>query len=172
MSIQLGKDTTYIINKNVKKERISSLRSDLKRNMIFIIMIAPCLLYFFIFNYLPMSGLILAFKKYNHLGGIFKSPWIGLANFKFLFISGAISRVTLNTIFYNLIFLVTCQFIALVVAIFLSEIRSKYFKKVFHSFMFLPYFISFVVVGAIVYNIFNYEFGLLNTILKYFKKEA
>ena len=65
----------------------------IKKNMIFIIMIAPSLLYFFIFNYIPMSGLILAFKKYNHLGGIFKSPWIGLANFKFLFIKIIIFKI-------------------------------------------------------------------------------
>jgi putative aldouronate transport system permease protein len=133
-------------------------------------MLAPVIIYFSIFNYLPMSGLILAFKRYNHVDG-FMSPWIGFDNFRFLFVSGAIARVTFNTIVYNLIFLFTCQFIALAVAIVLSEIRCRGFKKVFHSLMFLPYFISFVVVGAIVYNIFNYEFGLLNTILKSLKQE-
>jgi putative aldouronate transport system permease protein len=147
-----------------------TLRDNLKKNSMFLLMIAPALIYFFIFNYLPMSGLILAFERYNHPDGIL-SPWIGFANFNFLFVSGAIARVTFNTIFYNLIFLFTCQFIALAVAIVLSEIRNKTFKKIFHSLMFLPYFISFVVVGAIVYNIFTYEFGLLNTILKSLHKE-
>jgi len=146
------------------------LSVDLKKNSIFLLMVAPAIIYFLIFHYLPMSGLILAFKRYNHVDG-FLSPWVGFDNFKFLFVSGAIGRVTFNTIFYNVIFMFTCQFITLGVAIVLSEIRCKGFKKIFHSLMFLPYFISFVVVGAIVYNIFNYEFGLLNTILKSLYKE-
>ncbi|MBN2441155.1 MAG: sugar ABC transporter permease [Spirochaetales bacterium] len=141
------------------------------KNFVFILMLSPVLIYFLLFHYLPMSGLVLAFKKYNHTGGIFGSPWVGFDNFRFLFVSGTILRVTFNTVLYNLIFLITCQFLAVVVAIVLNELTSGMFKKIFHSFMFLPYFVSFVVVGAIVYNFFNYEYGMVNTLLKSFGKE-
>ncbi|MBN2531524.1 MAG: sugar ABC transporter permease [Spirochaetales bacterium] len=142
-----------------------------RENFIYLLMLLPVLLYFFIFHYLPMTGLILAFKKYNHTGGIFGSPWVGFDNFRFLFISGTIARVTFNTVLYNLVFLITCQFLAVVIAIILNELKSKIIKKGVHSLMFLPYFVSFVVVGAIVYNFFNFEYGMVNTMLRALGKE-
>jgi putative aldouronate transport system permease protein len=153
---------------NIKK---STFLENIKKNKIYLLMLAPAVIYFIIFYYLPMGGLVLAFKKYNHIGGIFGSPWVGLENFRFLFISGAIARVTFNTIAYNLIFLITCQFLSIGVAIVLSEFKDKIIKKTLHSFMFLPYFVSFVVVGTIVYNFCNYEFGVINTFLKSIEQE-
>jgi putative aldouronate transport system permease protein len=137
-----------------------------RNTFIYILMLSPALIYFFILHYLPMAGLVLAFKKYNHADGLFGSPWVGFDNFRFLFVSGTIGRVTFNTVMYNIIFLISCQSIAVLIAVVLNELDSKIIKKIFHSFMFLPYFVSFVVVGAIVYNFFNYEYGMVNTILK------
>ena len=139
---------------------------NVKRNSIYLLMLLPGVIYFIILNYLPMAGLVLAFKKYNHAGGIFGSPWVGLQNFKFLFVSGAIARVAFNTIAYNLIFLFTCQFISIGAAIVISEIKTKIVKKTVHSILFLPFFVSFVVVGSMVYNFCNYEFGVVNTFLR------
>jgi putative aldouronate transport system permease protein len=156
---------------NNNYEKIKKKRWGSRKNIIYLAMLSPVIVYFFIFHYLPMSGLVLAFKKYNHTGGIFGSPWVGFDNFRFLFVSGTIARVTFNTVAYNLIFLVSCQFLAVVIAIILNELRSKLIKKVFHSFMFLPYFVSFVVVGAIVYNFFNFEYGMVNTLLKFLGRE-
>ena len=161
-------------NKNTQNKiriRKSSFITDIKKNSVYLIMLAPVIIYFLIFHFLPMAGLVLAFKKYNTAGGFFGSPWVGFDNFKFLFLSGAITRVALNTIFYNIIFFAVCHSISIAIAIILNELRSKIMKKVFHSFMFLPFFVSFVVVGAIVYNFLNYEFGLVNTIIKSFGQE-
>lgn len=143
------------------------MRSKNRRNptSILWLMISPALFYFLIFHYLPMAGLILAFKRFNFIDGIWNSPWIGFENFRFLFISGVLWRVTRNTILFNIAFLTVGTAVEVIVALFLSEIYGKWFKKGAQTMMFLPYFISYVVVGAFVYNLFNYETGVVNTLL-------
>lgn len=137
-----------------------------KRNLILWLMISPTLLYFLIFAYLPMSGAVLAFKNYNYVDGVFKSPWSGFKNFRFLFSNGKILRVAWNTIAYNAVFIVINQSLQIITAIFLTEIGSKWYKKTTQSLVFLPYFISWVIVGGFIYNLFNYEYGTVNTLLK------
>ena len=112
-----------------------------------------------------MAGLVLAFKNYRYDMGVFGSDWNGLANFSYLFASGTGWLITKNTILYNLMNLITSQFLAILIAIFITEMNGKIFKKVSQSVIFLPYFISWVIVGVFVYNIFNYETGLLNGVL-------
>ncbi|ANE49091.1 sugar ABC transporter permease [Paenibacillus swuensis] len=129
-------------------------------------MVLPAVVFFFIFSYLPMAGMIIAFKSYSYTDGIFGSPWVGLANFEFLFESGKAWLITKNTVFFNVIFMVVNNFLEIVIAIILSELAGKYLKKFLQSAIFLPYFISWVVAGAIVYNLLNYEFGAVNTFLK------
>lgn len=138
---------------------------ELNKNKVKFLMIMPAVLYFFIMCYVPMTGIVLAFKNYTYTGGIFKSPWVGFNNFKFFFNSGKAFLVTKNTILYNIAFLIINNFLQITVAIILSELAGKYFKKISQSLMFLPYFISWVVVGAFIYNLFNYEFGAVNTLL-------
>ena len=93
---------------------------------------------------------------------MFGSDWNGLENFRYLFSSGTGWLITKNTILYNLLNLITSQGLAIVLAIIISEMQGKIYKKVTQSIIFLPYFISWVIVGAFVYNIFNYETGLMN----------
>lgn len=129
-------------------------------------MLLPSALYFIVFQYIPITGVLLAFKQYSIRGGFFGSPWVGLANFRFLWISGQLWRVTRNTVLYNLAFMLTTHAVAVMVAVFISEMRGKRVKKAAHSILFLPYFISYVILGVFVYNILNYEFGSLNTFLR------
>ncbi len=147
-----------------KKYKAPFLKT-VKKHWMLLLMLAPALLYVIIFNYIPMTGIVLAFKKYQYAGGIYGSPWNGLSNFKALMISGKLGQVTRNTLLYNIAFIflgVVCEMGS---AILLNELTNKYFKKTAQSFMFLPYFISWVVAGAIMYNIFNYERGVFNHIL-------
>ena len=139
-----------------------------KKNRTLLLMLLPAVLFFFLFNYVPIAGIIVAFKNYNFKGGIFGSPWVGFNNFKFFFISGQAFIVTRNTVLYNLAFIFVNTVIQITMAILLSEIKGKYFKKVTQSLMFLPYFISWVIIGVISYNIFNFEHGTFNSILKLF----
>ena len=138
---------------------------EISKNRVMWLMILPAIIFFLIFSYLPMIGIVLAFKNFNYNQGILGSPWVGLENFRFLFTSGTIWRVTKNTILYNLVFIGLGLVVQISLAIMLSEIGRKWYKKITQSFMFLPYFVSYVLLAAFVYNIFNYEYGVLNNIL-------
>lgn len=142
------------------------LLHDLKKNKVKWLMLVPAAVVVILMCYIPMSGIVLAFKKYNYNDGIFGSPWVGFENFKYFFQSGKAWSTTRNTILYNIAFLCINTFLEIVCAIMLSELAGKWFKRITQSLMFLPYFISWVVVGAFVYNLFNYEFGAVNSLLK------
>lgn len=131
-----------------------------------LLMLVPAIVFFVIFSYLPMLGMGIAFERYTFNGGIFHSPWVGLDNFKFLFLTGDIFKVTKNTLVYNLLFIVVNNLLEIVCAIFLAELGSKIFKRISQSLMFIPYFISWVVVGAFAYNVLSYETGSFNTLMK------
>jgi len=149
-------------------EKQNSFLHELKKNKTLCIMALPAILIVFMIGYVPIAGIVLAFKNYNFTQGIFGSPWAGLDNFKFFFISGTGLLVTRNTIFYNLLDLITSQVAAITIAIVFSEMTVKYYKKITQSIIFLPYFISWIIVGAFVYNLFDYQKGGLNSLLKLF----
>lgn len=132
---------------------------------VFLLMLLPAVIYTIIFSYLPMAGIVMAFKKYTYAGGIFNSPWNGFDNFKFFFKSGQALMVTKNTVLYNLLFIAFNTVLQMTVAILLVEMKNKYFRKVSQSLMFLPYFISWVIVSVIAFNILSYDYGLINTII-------
>lgn len=129
-------------------------------------MLLPAAVAVILMCYIPMAGIVLAFKEYNYHDGIFGSPWVGLENFRYFFQSGKAFTTTRNTILYNIAFLFVNTFLEIVCAILLSELAGKWFKRITQSVMFLPYFISWVVVGAFIYNMLNYEFGAVNTLLR------
>jgi putative aldouronate transport system permease protein len=131
-----------------------------------LLMLAVPLTLVFIFSYLPMAGLLIAFKRFNYAGGIFGSPWVGLNNFKFFFLSGRAWLVTRNTALYNLAFIIINTTFEVFLAIVLSEMTRKLLKRFLQSCIFLPYFISWVIVGSIAYSIFSYESGTLNSALR------
>ncbi|MGG7146900.1 ABC transporter permease [Clostridium butyricum] len=148
-----------------KKSRLRKFILTLRRNKILLLMLLPAILYFLIFSYIPMGGTVLAFKNYNFRDGIFGSPWVGLDNFKYFFISGQAWIVTRNTILYNVAFITVNTILQMGLAILISEIGGKYFKKLTQTAMFLPYFISWVVVGIIAYNMLNLENGTINSMI-------
>ena len=132
---------------------------------ILLLMCLPAIIFFFAFSYMPLPGDYVAFVKYNYAGGIFGSKFVGLNNFEFLYTSGKLFTLTRNTILYNLAFVLMGNLLAVFVAILLNELRSRWFKKVSQTMMILPYFISQVLVGVLIYNILNYDSGFVNTVL-------
>lgn len=136
------------------------------KNKTLYLMFLPIAIYFIAFAYIPMTGIVMAFKQFNYLDGIWKSPWNGFENFRFFFVSGKAWLVTRNTLMYNAIFLICYTVISIIAAILISEMTGKYFKKTAQTFMFMPYFISWVVVAAFAYNFFNYDYGVVNTVMK------
>lgn len=139
---------------------------ELNKNKLLFLMIAPTLIFFFINSYVPMVGIYFAFTRFDFDGGLFGSPFVGLENFTFLWKSGVLWTLTRNTVAYNLAFIVFLNVSAIFCAILLSEMTGKFFKKLTQSVMFLPYFISFVLLNAIAYNMFNYDTGFVNATLK------
>jgi putative aldouronate transport system permease protein len=97
---------------------------------------------------------------------MFRSPFVGFENFRFLVISGKLWMLTRNTILYNIGFILTGNVVSIAVAVMLNEIANRPFRKVTQSTLLLPYFISFVIVGVFAYNIFNYDYGVLNSLLR------
>lgn len=157
--------------KKVNTNKVAAIKRntflhEVSNNKILLLMITPAILYFLIFQYIPMFGVILAFKKYDYALGILRSEWIGLKNFEFFFKSGQAYTVTRNTFLYNIVFILVGNAMQLAAAIFLTEIGSKKVRKISQTCIFFPYFISWVVVGAFVYNLFSFDYGMVNAVLK------
>ncbi|CAN7622564.1 ABC transporter permease subunit [Paenibacillus sp. LjRoot153] len=136
-----------------------------RRNQELFFMSLPAILYKLIFNYLPMLGLVIAFKQYRYDLGIWGSEWIGLKNFEFFFKSDNAFTVTRNTILYNMSFILLTLVFALTFAILLNEIPRKWIK-LHQTTLFLPYFLSWVVVGYIVFGFLDHKNGFMNVILQ------
>jgi ABC-type polysaccharide transport system permease subunit len=157
------------LDKKISHRKVKSQTSFLKKvrkNKTLLLMTLPVIIFFFIFSYLPMPGIYLAFIKYNYGDGILKSPFVGFENFRFLARSGQLATITINTVLYNIAFILLGNSLQILVAVLLNEVNSSKFKKVTQTIMFLPYFISAVIVGLLVYNILNYDYGYLNAVLK------
>ncbi len=153
-------------SKPAVKVKQLTLWEKIVRHRILILMCLPAIIYFIAFSYAPLPGIWVAFVKYNYRDGIFGSKFIGLDNFEFLATSGKLLELTKNTVLYNLAFILLGNFLAVFVAILLNEIQSKWFKKASQTVMFLPYFISQVLVGILVFYLLNYDTGLVNGILR------
>ncbi|MDA3734074.1 ABC transporter permease subunit [Niameybacter massiliensis] len=128
-------------------------------------MALPALIIMMLFKYLPMAGIMLAFKKFSVRKGIFGSDWIGLDNFEFLFKSSDAFIITRNTICYNVIFIILDLMIAVALAIALNELLNKRRAKVFQTIFMAPYFLSWVVVSFVAYAFFSMDDGFINHLL-------
>lgn len=128
----------------------------------------PAIVYVFIFCYLPMVGLIIAFKDYKFDLGIFGSKWNGINNFKYLFGSQTFYTLVRNTIGYNFASIFIGMAVSAILALMLEVLTSKIAIKIYQSSMFLPVFLSWVVVSYISYALFAVDTGMINNILKHF----
>lgn len=131
------------------------------------LMMLPGLLYLLINNYIPMAGIVIAFKKLNFAKGIWGSDWVGFKNFKFLFSSPDAWLITRNTLLYNVAFIIVNMVVGIAVAILICEVTSKKMKKLYQSAILLPFLMSMVILSYIVYALLSSENGLVNnTILQ------
>ncbi len=144
------------------KSSTSKKMKILRRYAPLFIMVIPGILYFIINNYLPMFGLIIAFKDVNYAKGILASDWIGLKNFEYLFKTADAWEITRNTIIYNSAFIIINTVIAVAVAILLNEVKHRFFARFYQSVILIPYLISMVIVGYIVFAMLSGETGYIN----------
>ncbi len=147
---------------------------DLKRKLRFskylLIMIIPAIIFYFIFNYVPMYGILIAFKKYYPKKGIMGSPWVGFENFKIIFSDVEFWRVLRNTVIIGAFKIIISFIAAILVALLLNEIRLRFFKKTVQIIVTFPHFLSWVVVGGFVMNLFS-RTGAINDLLALAGKE-
>ncbi|MBO4377097.1 MAG: sugar ABC transporter permease [Lachnospiraceae bacterium] len=127
-------------------------------------MLVPTFVYFMVNNYLPMLGVYFAFTSFNFRDGLWASPYIGFKNFEFL-IKADLFRLTKNTVLYNIAFIGIGNMLQIIFAILVSRITVKWYKKTTQTLMFMPYFVSFVILKVIVYNVFEYQYGLINNFI-------
>ena len=144
--------------------RAKSLWQRIKEHREYYIMLLPALAFVIIFNYLPMYGIIVAFKDYYSTKGIWGSAWVGFANFKQIFALQKFWQVIRNTLEINVLRLVFDFPAPIILALMLNEVRSQWFKRLTQTIVYLPHFISWVVISGILFNILSSD-GLFNTII-------
>jgi putative aldouronate transport system permease protein len=153
-------------SKKPKAGFFTDLLYDAKNNPFLIGLSFPAILWFLVFAYLPLLGLIIAFQKFSPARGILGSDFVGLKNFEFFFKSEAFFRVTFNTLFLNVIFIAATMSMSILVAIGLSETGNRLFKRVSQSVVILPHFISWTVVALLCDALLSSDMGLINNVLR------
>lgn len=155
-------------NNAVKKE---SFFRDVAKNKFSYLIALPAIIYVFLFNYMAYPYMLIAFQRYDYrnnsiLDIIFKGRWVGFKNFNFFFSSQNAFRVTWNTIYLNVLFIITGTVMAVLLAILLNELRCKWFIKVTQSVMLFPSYISWIMVSYILISLFSTQYGIVNTALR------
>lgn len=163
--IKKGENT--LTNENIKTVRNKKRLRSIKKQMPFYMMMAPGLLLISVLFYLPMPGVILAFKNYNPNDGIFGSEWINplFKNFEFFFKSDTARTVTMNTLFYNLLQAVLITVCSVALAVLLTDVKNKYVSAIYKGAILLPTFLSWIVIQYIVFSLLSVDRGIVNRIL-------
>jgi len=135
-------------------------------------MFAPVILFYLLFKYLPMFGVVIAFKDYNFIQGIMNSPWVGWKHFRMLFDNPQSLEIIRNTFVLGLLSIFVGFPFPIILAILLNELRKLWFKRVVQTLVYLPHFFSWVIVGGIVLTLFAQESGIVNHLMQGVTGEA
>jgi putative aldouronate transport system permease protein len=154
----------------VEKVKLTKIQQSrlLKQNIPLFIMFAPVLIYFIVFKYIPMGGLIIAFKSFNLRLGIFGSPWVGLRNFELIFMGSNTLNVIRNSLMLSVLGLIFGFPAPIILALLLNEVRKNSYKRTIQTIIYLPNFFSWVILGGIILNVFSQERGIVNYFIKLF----
>ena len=145
---------------------MKNFAAEFRKNGVLTLLAVPALILMVLFRYLPIGGIILAFKRFSIPKGIFGSPWIGFNNFKFLFLTKDAFIITRNTLCYNAVFIVLNLICAVTLAIALNELLNKKAAKIYQTVFMAPYFLSWVAISFIAFAFLNKDGGLLNMLLR------
>jgi len=136
----------------------------------FSILALPTTVWYILFCYLPMFGIMIAFINYRVSGGflhsIINSEWVGFENFRFLFSNNDIWLIIRNTLAYNAVMIVVGTVLTVTLALIVSELRNRFAAKVYQTVLFFPYFLSWVVVSALVWGFLSFDMGIANSALE------
>lgn len=151
--------------KTITVNRMSTGRYMLQHRWLYFMLI-PGALYFILFRYIPMGGLIIAFKEYSPFKGMWGSPWVGFGQFVKFFSANDFSRLLTNTLGISLLQLVLYFPAPIILSLFLNEVRHSGYKRVVQTFVYIPHFVSWVIVASLTYQLFNVSDGVFNVIYK------
>jgi putative aldouronate transport system permease protein len=147
-------------------KKTTSFFDEIKKNYALYLLTIPGLLFFLVFSYIPMGGLVIAFQDFNVVRGIFGSKFAGLANFQFLFVNNTIIKVMLNTLFLNVLFITAATLAAVMLALMFSEIKNRKIKRITQTISILPYFISWAVIALFLRSFLQSDGGIVPVFLK------
>jgi putative aldouronate transport system permease protein len=145
--------------------RLFGGKRNLQTNLTLSLMALPGILMLLVFAYLPMVGLVIAFKDYRFADGLWGSAWVGFDNFRFLFGTDTAWRITRNTLLMNSLFIATGTVASLAIALLMNEVYTSWLSKYYQTMLFFPYFISWVIVSYFVFGFLNGETGIANQVL-------
>lgn len=145
---------------------VSSFSYDFRKNKGLLLMALPALVVIFMVSYMPMPGVILAFKNYKVAQGIWGSDWVGLKNFQFLINSGVAWVILRNTLVLNALFIIAAQLCSITMAVLMNEVYHLKLAKIYQSILFFPHFVSWVLVGFFTFAFLNSDTGYVNNLLK------
>ncbi len=151
--------------RNKPQGRIRGFLAELVKNKFLYLLALPAMIWFFVFAYLPMGGIIIAFQDFKAMKGIAGSEFVGLKNFQFFFQSGDWIKIVTNTVFLNVLFITFNTLAAVLIAIMITELGGKWFKKIAQSVMIFPHFLSWTVVAMFVMAFVATDGGFVNQIL-------
>jgi putative aldouronate transport system permease protein len=156
-------------NTGIKKSPKAGKKRDLWRDVVnykyIYLLILPGMLFFIIFNYMPMYGIILAFKKFMYNKGITGSPWVGFNNFAVLFKNADFWRAVKNTLIISFGKIIYGFPVPIILALMLNELKSQKFKKSTQTVLYLPHFISWVIMAGLIYNMFSVTNGAVGKVM-------
>lgn len=147
---------------------IRSMRKELKRNRFLYMLLVPVAIYLLLFKYAPMAGEIIAFKNYRLSDGIWGSSWVGFQQFEKLFASREFYIVLKNTLLLNLYSLLFAFPAPILLAIMLNEVRVEWYKRTLQNLLYIPHFISWIVLGSIIIALLSPSTGIVNYLLQAF----
>jgi putative aldouronate transport system permease protein len=145
-----------------------SIGSGIRKDLFLYLLIIPGVLYFLLFKYVPMWGIIISFQDYSPYLGVWKSPWVGFNHFAELFANPDFMMLFRNTMVISVMNIVFYFPMPIIVALLLNEVRSAIFKRLIQSIVYLPHFLSWVVIAGITFLLFSQSGGIINKLLPYF----
>ncbi len=137
---------------------------EVKKNWVLFVLLLPAIVYFVVNSYIPMAGVYFAFEKFNFRDGLWTSPFVMFDNFEYIW-KADLPKLVKNTVLYNLVFIVLGHIFKIFTAILISQVTHRVFKRLNQTLIFMPHFVSYVLLNVIVYNLLTYETGAINTFL-------
>ncbi|MBQ7428709.1 MAG: sugar ABC transporter permease [Butyrivibrio sp.] len=151
---------------NVVRQRVVPLSTYIMQHKWLYILLLPGLIYFIMFRYVPMAGLVIAFKNYSPFLGLWDSPWVGFDNFVKFFSNNDFGMLLKNTLGISLLQLAFYFPAPIILSLLLNEIRHSWYKRTIQTFIYIPHFVSWVIVASLSYQLFSTEDGLINMLVK------